>query len=393
MRNIFLLTIILIVISGGIFFAFKKIGDIRPAILPPAIKTDNTPSSNYQTGESLSFAISLPPGFEARIFAKNLNQARDLEFSDGGTLLVSDLSGQIYALPDRDKNGRADQTVTLLSGLNHPHGLAFYKSKLYIAEETRLARYNFDEENLKANLEKVLFKIPGGGRHFTRSIVIDDSGKLYLSIGSTCDVCNEKNPWYGSIIASDTEGNNPHVFTTGLRNSVFLTLHNDQVWATEMGRDFLGDNAPPDEINIISAGDNYGWPKCFGNKIHDNSFDKNVYVRNPCDDTKAPVFEIPAHSAPLGLTFIKSEQFPKDWQGDLIVAYHGSWNKSTPTGYKVVHMKVEGDKILSAEDFITGFLQGSQAAGRPVDLIFDKGGSLYISDDKSGTIYKITRQE
>ena len=155
-----------------------------------------------------------------------------------------------------------------------------------------------------------------------------------------------------------------------------------------MGRDYLGDNLPPEEINIIRDGANYGWPICYGNKIHDDKFDTNQYIRDPCEDSVSPIFEFPAHSAPLGLTFINSPQFLTDWQGDLLVAYHGSWNRSTPAGYKVVRMKVAGNTITGAEDFITGF---GQALARPVDLIFDSQGSLYISDDKAGVVYKIIK--
>lgn len=140
---------------------------------------------------------------------------------------------------------------------------------------------------------------------------------------------------------------------------------------------------------IISENGDYGWPTCYGDRIHDTDFDKNVYTEDPCLFTQSPVFKIPAHSAPLGLTFINSKQFPEDWQGDLLVAYHGSWNRSIPTGYKVVRMKVDGNAISGEEDFLTGFLQGNQALARPVDLIFDKAGFLYISDDKAGYIFKI----
>jgi len=170
-----------------------------------------------------------------------------------------------------------------------------------------------------------------------------------------------------------------------------------------MGRDFLGDNLPPDEINIIEEGKDYGWPFCYGRQVHDTDFDKKVYVQivpqPPCGQTEPPIYEIPAHSAPLGLVFIHSSQFPDDWQDDLLVAYHGSWNRSTPSGYKIVRLKINDQKVISHEDFISGFLpasptgeQGTQTIGRPVDLMFDKEGSLYISDDKAGVIYKLAKR-
>jgi glucose/arabinose dehydrogenase len=217
---------------------------------------------------------------------------------------------------------------------------------------------------------------------------------MYISIGSTCNVCNETPKIGGSLWISNSEGIKPQIFATGLRNAPFLTINpvTKELWATEMGRDFLGDNLPPDEINIIKKDKNYGWPLCYGNKIHDTNFDKKA--SNPCINTEPPLFEIPAHSAPLGIVFVDSSQFPSDWQGDLLVAYHGSWNRSTASGYKVVHMKVRGNSIVSAEDFLTGFLEGTDkdlSKARPVDLLFDKQGNLYISDDKGGNIFIIQK--
>jgi len=155
-----------------------------------------------------------------------------------------------------------------------------------------------------------------------------------------------------------------------------------------MGRDFLGDNKPPDEINIIEKDKHYGWPFCYGDQVYDPSLGQRDQAF--CDTTIAPVYKIQAHSAPLGLTFIDSPIFPESWQGDLLVSYHGSWNRSTPVGYKVVHMNVEEGRITSEEDFLSGFLQGSTALGRPVDMEFGSSGELYLSDDKSGAVYLIT---
>jgi glucose/arabinose dehydrogenase len=356
--------------------------------------TPNIPSPSSPTSNSniipANLPLNLPVSYTLGIFAQGLGGVRDLEFSPGGTLLASITSaGKVVAIPG--KNGQADLVKDVLAGLNNPHGIIFYGGKLYVAQETKLVRYNWDEQYLKATQDKVLFNLPSGGRHFTRSIVFDSSGKLYVSIGSTCDVCNESNPFLASIIISDADGNNPQVIASGLRNSVFVAINSktNEVWATEMGRDYLGDNLPPDEINIIKS-TNYGWPNCYGNKIPDTNFNPNA-TSDSCQNTEPPTYQIQAHSAPLGLAFINSSQFPADWQGDLLVAYHGSWNRSVPDGYKVVHMKVSGNQILGEEDFTTGFLQGSQVIGRPVDLIFDKSGNLYISDDKSGNIYIVQK--
>jgi len=170
-----------------------------------------------------------------------------------------------------------------------------------------------------------------------------------------------------------------------------LRTSTDKVWATENGRDLLGDNVPPDEINILQDGGNYGWPFCYGDHVLDTTFGDKT--QEYCNGTIAPAFNLQAHSAPLGLAFIDSRQFPADWQGDLLVAFHGSWNRSVPTGYKVVRLKVDGEKVSDQTDFMTGFLQNDQTIGRPVDLTFDSAGRLYVSDDKAGVVYLVSHTQ
>ena len=390
-----ILAAIIITVAALSYFALKLKGTL-PAILPPASITPPEDTKGQTVNES---NLNLPQGFSLRIFAKDLEGPRDLEVSPQGTILASIPSqGKVVALPDINNDHKADRQAIVISGLSRPHGLAFYKDKLFIAEETRVVRYNWNEESLRATLDKKLFDLPKGGRHFTRTIAFNEGGKMFVSIGSTCDVCLEDHPFLAAVIVSDTDGNNPRLFAKGLRNSVFITTNplTGELWSTEMGRDFLGDDLPPDEINIIRDGRDYGWPLCYGNRIHDTDFDQKVYIQiipqPPCGETEPPVYEIPAHSAPLGLSFITSDRFPKDWQGDLLVAYHGSWNRSAPAGYKVVRVKIENGKVQTEEDFIAGFLQGNQATARPVDLVFDKSGSLYLSDDKAGFIFKISYQ-
>lgn len=380
----FLLLIIIVLIG----LSKNKKVDLNPQSLPK--------SSFSTSGDNLKITpadlpLKVSSGYVIGIFAGNVPGARDLQFSPQGTLLVSQTSsGRVVALPT--KGGLADSVKNVLVGLDRPHGLTFYNGKLYVAQESKLVRYNWDEQNLKASEDKILFNIPAGGRHFTRSIVFDSLGKLYVTIGSSCDVCNEKDPYLAAVVVSDADGNNPRVFSKGLRNSVFLTLNEatNEVWVTEMGRDFLGDNLPPDEVNILADGKNYGWPNCYGDKIPDTNFNAGT-TKSSCGSTQAPIYKIPAHSAPLGLTFINSKQFAP-WQGDLLVSYHGSWNRSVPDGYKVVRMKVSGNKILSEEDFITGFIEGRQVIGRPVDLTFDSMGNLYISDDRRGAVYIVGKK-
>ncbi|MFA5188052.1 MAG: PQQ-dependent sugar dehydrogenase [Patescibacteria group bacterium] len=326
--------------------------------------------------------------FKIDVFAKDLNTPRVLLFDDQGSLLVSAMGeGKVYAIKSDGSK------VVIASGLNNPHGLAIDNGYLYIAETNKVSRYTYDSANLKLGNKEFLFNLPSGSGHFTRTLQFGPNGFLYVSVGSSCNVCHETDERRATILKYDPSNWSYEIFAKGLRNTVFFILNprTKQFWGNDMGRDNLGDNLPPDEFNILSAGKNYGWPICYGQKINDRNFDKNVYIRDPCADSVAPIYEYGAHNAPLGLTFIDSKKFPASWQGDLLVALHGSWNSSVPVGYKVVHLKIDGNKVVSSEDFITGFLTSAGVIGRPVDLVFGKDGALYLSDDKAGVIYRIYR--
>jgi len=216
-------------------------------------------------------------------------------------------------------------------------------------------------------------------------------------VGSTCNVCNEKDWRRAKILVSNTDGSDLKVFASGLRNSVFMALHpvTQQVWATEMGRDLLGDDIPPDEINIVEEGKFYGWPTCYGKNIHDTNFDKNTYIRNPCDEKFGEIpsyIDLQAHSSPLGLAFIPANSmWPEEYWNDLLVAYHGSWNRTEPTGYKIMRFLLdEKGNYVGREDFISGWLtKDNRALGRPVDILIQPNGTMYISDDKAGVIYRV----
>ena len=375
-----LLVIAAIAIAALVYLVFQFRG-AAPTILPPKLSSPQTTSAVAKN----ELGLKIPEGFSIDIFANNLDGPRDLVFDDAGNLLASVPSkGRVVAVSNQG------EITEILASLKRPHGLAFYKGMLYVAQETQVSRYNWNPKSLSATLDKVLFPLPAGGRHFTRSIAFKNDGTMFVTIGSTCDVCNEKDPFSAAVIVSDKDGIAPRLFAKGLRNSVFITV-NDQsqkLWGTEMGRDFLGDNLPPDEINIIEDNKDYGWPRCFGDRTVDLKFNSGA-GQDACRDTQPPLYKLCAHCAPLGLTFINSKQFPEGLQGDLLVALHGSWNSSKPVGYKVVKLKVNGDKISGEEDFISGFLKGAQTIGRPADLTFGPDGALYVSDDKAGVIYRL----
>ena len=426
-KKIILISVVIVAVNVGLYFGGadllkKMIGYDVPSLEEPIVSQTNN--------SSLSF-LKLPDGFKIDIFAKDLTNPRVIEFDPAGRMLISETkAGRVSVLEDKDKNGSFESKSALIENLKSPHGLAFYKENnltyLYIAETHQITRYLYDTGigKLKNNTGQSITSLPDGGTHFTRTIAFGPNfrksqiagtvntqvdTKLYMSVGSSCDVCEETTWKRAAILESDLEGSYTAEFAGGLRNSVFFTFHPEthEIWATEMGRDNLGDNLPPDEINIVKVAGpehkfgarRYGWPFCYGDKVQDKKFNpdkwERIDVTNDCSQTEPPVIEIPAHSAPLGLAFIPSGlSWPKGWEGDLLVAYHGSWNRSEPTGYKVVRYDLDRNgNVLSQEslDFITGWLgDNGKTSGRPVDLKLGPDGSLYISDDAAELIYRIS---
>ncbi len=418
MRKPLLVLFVSLGVAGALWlgvFSWKNLRGIGPALrspsqditqlLPEARPTSRAPSptaSPAVASNTTNFPLNLPPGFAISLFAKDLGTPRVLLRDPNGTLLVSiPAQGRVVALPDRNTDGVADETITVLTGLNRPHGLATRcapRCQLYVAETDQLAVYDYDAATLKAQNKKTLARLPGGGGHFTRTLLFlppPNEGKLLLSVGSSCNVCAERDERRAKILIVNADGSNLRTFASGLRNAVFMTIHpvTKKVWVTEMGRDLLGDDIPPDEINIVEDGKDYGWPTCYGKNVHDTAFDARLGPRNPCrEPEKVPSFvDLPAHSAPLGLAFVPNDGWPAEYRGNLLVAYHGSWNRSVPTGYKIVRYRFALDRPLEPEDFIAGWLgSDGTALGRPVDLLSEPGGTLYISDDKAGVIYRVT---
>lgn len=288
---------------------------------------------------------------------------------------------------------------TLLSGLSKPHGLLFaFESgspKLYVAETDKLMKYDYDPDRMEAKNPRKILTLPGNGRHFTRTLLELPDGRILVSVGSSCDTCVEKNSNRASVLAVSPDGKAVKKYATGLRNSVFLRTRpkTKEVWATEMGRDHLGDELPPDEVNVLKEGAFYGWPYCYGKKVQDVSFSKTRNAAAICARSTPSFADIPAHSAPLGLAFVP-ESWPEEYRGNLLVALHGSWNRSVPTGHKIVMLRLDAQgKYLGQEDFLTGWLTDEKSTGRPVDLLFAPDGSLYVSDDGNGSVYRVRKTE
>ena len=392
---------------GAVAYYWQNLRGAGPAIFRPPrdIAKDlqkTRPIAPEAFTDSAALPLKLPPGFAISIFAKNLPGARVLALDPNGTLLVSLTSqGKVVALPDKNEAGVADAAVTVLEGLNKPHGLAFGPGKeprLYVAETDQVAAYDYDPERLMATYQQKIADLPPGGRHFTRSLVFLRGARdhrLLISVGSSCDACEEQDPQRAKILAVDVEDGDLSTFASGLRNSVFMAVHplSQHVWATEMGRDDLGDNWPPDEINIILEGSHYGWPYCYGKRLHDDKSDPTGTRREFCQDTIPSFIDVPANEAPLGLAFFPPA-WPEEFRHDLLVAFHGSSNRTEPTGGKVVRYKLDAaGNFLGVEDFITGWLTPAGALGRPVDILITPEGVIYISDDQAGVVYRVVYQK
>jgi glucose/arabinose dehydrogenase len=364
-----------------------KVGDLKPALSPLSgdIGKEIARNNALAPGENATdFPLKLPDGFKIEVLAK-IPGARVVVQDHHGNLWVSSPSaGKVYRI---SLEGDAPEVSAAFSGLDRPHGLAVDDDALFIAEETRVSRVTNMHAGGKP--EKIA-DLPKAGLHFTRTLGIGPDRRLYVSIGSTCNACREKDPRYAAMYSMRQDGSDFRQFAKGLRNTVFFAWNpaDGNLWGADMGRDLLGDDLPPDELNIVRDGNEYGWPVCYGKNVPDRSFDRNA----DCSGKTASHIDLPAHSAPLGIAFVPEEGWPPDYANDLIVAFHGSWNRSTPTGYKLARILLDDDgKYLGMEDFVSGWLaKDGGALGRPVGVLALPGGLMYVTDDKAGLVYKIT---
>lgn len=341
--------------------------------------------------------LRIPSGFQISYFATWLSWPRVLAFDSFERLVVSlTRSGEVAVFENMSISGWVKKPKILLSGLSRPHGLLFVSNGsgtwLYVAETDRVTRYEYNPILATAENPIKVLDLPGGGRHFTRTLLLLPDQRILVSIGSSCDTCIEKDNRRAAMLGMNLDGTQTSLYATWLRNTVFLRLHpvTHEVWGTEMGRDYLGDNLPPDEVNIIREWWFYGWPYCYGQRVADRIYGSADIDHEICNASEPSRINIPAHSAPLGLVFIP-ENWPPWYEGNLLVSYHGSWNRSVPTGYKVVQMWFDRAwKYVGTKDFITGWRSEGRTHGRPVDLLFSSGGVLYISDDDRSVIYQVT---
>ncbi len=337
-------------------------------------------------------AIKLPPGFEISVYASDVASARQMALGARGTVFVGSHTGSIFAIVDRDKDNRADDVLTIATGLNRASGVAFRDGALYVAEIHRILRFDQIEDHLEKPPPPVVVNgsLPRDGWHGWKFIAFGPDGLLYVPVGSPCNVCERDAP-YGTILRMKPDGSNVEVFARGIRDTVGFDWHptGKELWFTDNGRDMLGDDIPPDELNRApQKGLHFGFPYCHAGEIPDPEFGR----QRKCDEFTPPAQKLGPHVASIGMRFYTGTMFPAEYRNQIFIAEHGSWNRSSPIGYRVslVRLDDSGTRAVKYETFAEGWLQNGRAGGRPADVLVMPDGALLVSDDTANTIYRIS---
>jgi glucose/arabinose dehydrogenase len=343
---------------------------------------------SFDTGAAAETALVVPDGYRATVFASGLASPRFMAVSADGVLFVADPgAGQVLALPDRDGDGRADETIVVGEGYDAAHSLAFEADgSLLVAGSGTLFRLTLDGDLREATRDQVL-TYPRGGQHSTRTVVVAPDGSLLISVGSSCNACWEEDERRAAILSAPADGSSSRVLMRGLRNAVGLATDpaTGTAWATNNGRDMLGDDLPPETLYRVVDGADAGWPRCHAGDLPDPDLGDDPDPTSGlvgCEDVLPPAATFQAHAAPLGITF---------WKDHAVIAFHGSWNRSTKVGYEVRWLPWDDGPTGPAEVLAGGFLDeaSGDASGRPAGLMVGADGALYVSDDKGGFIYRI----
>lgn len=331
-------------------------------------------------------SLVLPPGFRIEVFARVPN-ARQMTLGNHTLFVGSMRAGKVYAIPLRGER----KPVVVADKLDLPVGVAFRDGSLYVSAVSRILRLRDIEAHLDSppQPEVVSSAYPTDTHHGWKFIAFGPDGKLYVPVGAPCNICAPDSDRYATITALDVATGKIEVVARGVRNSVGFDWQpqSGELWFTDNGRDWLGDNAPPDELNRVSRpGQHFGYPYCHGGTIADPEFGR----ARRCGDFVPPVQNLGAHVAALGMRFYTGKQFPERYRNAIFIAEHGSWNRSNKTGYRVGMVRLHDNRAVSYEAFVTGWQQGESAWGRPADVLVMPDGSLLVSDDQAGAIYRIT---
>ena len=332
--------------------------------------------------------INLPPGFKIELVAR-ADSAREMTWGAKGTLFVGSMAGKVYAVDL--KSGPAASPIMIISGLKMPVGVAFRDGALYVSAVDRIVRLDDIENRLADPPKPVLVKdgLPGEKDHEWKFIAFGPDAKLYFSVGAPCNICAPDPARYANIMRMNPDGSQQEVFARGIRFSVGFDWdpRTRDLWFTATGSDKMGDELPPDTLSQApKAGLDFGYPYCHAGNVPDPEFGK----KRACGEFAQPAQRLPAHVTPLGMRFYTGTQFPPEYRGSIFIAEHGSWNRSRKIGYRVTRVRIENNRAVAYEPFATGWLQGEKVLGRPADVLVAPDGSLFVSDDHAGAIYRIS---
>jgi glucose/arabinose dehydrogenase len=369
--------------------ARNGVGLMRTCGLAAAALLAFTSALGSPATDQVTENVRLPPGFKLEVYADNLPAARSMAMGAQGTLFVGTRTGKVFAVSGAPGSGGKPVVRVLADKLNMPNGVAFRDGALYVAEVNRILRYDAIEAALANPPQPKVVRddLPKDRHHGWKYIAFGPDGKLYVPIGAPCNVCNE--PKYAVITRMNPDGSDHEVFARGIRNSVGFTWHpvTGELWFTDNGRDWLGDDRPPCELNHAARpGLDFGFPYCHGKDIKDPEFGQ----LGECSRITPPAQQLGAHVAPLAVKFYTGTAFPETYRNRAFIAEHGSWNRKEKSGYRITTVRLDGNKAVSYEPFATGFQRHDEVYGRPVDLLVLQDGSMLVSDDQAGAIYRIS---
>lgn len=360
----------------------KKEGHIiRPVVVTPT--------------DELIKSLKVPAGFKVEVFAKNLGKPRMLLVMPNGNVYVTNRqAGTVTLLKDANNDGKADMEK-IVAQKDQMHGIAKKGNDLYLVTVKELYKAGINNDGSLDSLVMIAGNLPDGGQHGNRTIHFGPDSLLYISVGSTCNSCDETNNRNATMLQVNLQDSTQKIFAKGLRNTIGFAWHpqTKALWGFDHGIDWLGDFDQREELNQIKEGGDYGWPYVYGNYEFDKHHDpKGATHVEYAKHTIAPEMLYTAHAAPMDLLFYTSHQFPTDYSGDAFATMHGSWNRKPPSGYNIVRVRFNNGKVQRIEDFLTGFLfaEGTKIFGRPVGLAQYTDGSLLVADDENGMIYKIS---
>jgi glucose/arabinose dehydrogenase len=365
---------------------------VTKIIFPFLLAFTSSVFAQSEKNQAIIKQLRVPEGFELSIYADNVPNARSLTLGDHDIVYVgTGTEGKVFAVEDKNKDGIAENRYTLASNLNMPNGVAFKDDSLYVAEINRIIRFDKISQQLaEPPKPKVIYdQFPSDQHHGWKYLRFGPDNKLYTAVGAPCNICNPDKPIYTSIVRLNADGSDFEILARGIRNTVGFDWQpgTHALFFTDNGRDYLGDDLPPDELNQWSVkGEHFGYPFCHAGYVSDPEFGDS----KKCHQFKAPAWQFKAHVAPLGLRFYQGSQFPENYRNQLFVAQHGSWNRTKPDGYRIALVSFNQNKPVSEQIFIDGWLaKEDKIIGRPVDILEMPDGSLLISDDSLGVIYRV----